>query len=170
MTGVHVVESTEEPTPEGVQSILEATEVVDIRVDQVEAGPVAATGGRVLARLGRGAPQYAYFENLQQFVVRLEHILECRGDTEDGPLTTLRVWHVVAFEVSADLEVGEANVAAWIHSNVYFFAYPYVRQFFTNLTGAMGMPPVVLGYMRRDDWPEFAESTELEDPMPESTK
>lgn len=59
----------------------------------------------------------------------------------------------MAFKVLQQLDVQAATVAAWIETNVYFIAYPNVRQFFTQITASLGLPPVVLGYMKRDEWP-----------------
>lgn len=92
-------------------------------------------------------------------MVRLEHRLTCEGEG-DPEVTSLQVFHVLHFELKDDLMCEAADLAGWIQTNVYFIAYPYVRQFITTMTAALGMSPVVLGYMKREDWPEFEETSD----------
>lgn len=167
MVATRVLDTTTEASLEGVQAVIETTELADLRVDEVSAGPLVTRGEDLSFRLGRGVPQFRFGEDGDDvLMVRLEHTLGLIGSEEDGPVTTLKVAHVLTFEVLGDLEAEAADLSAWIQSNVYFIVYPYVRQIFTTLTAAMGLPPVVLGYMKRDDWPEFGED-EYADELPE---
>lgn len=148
--------TSDDVTPDQVQALVDATQLVEVRVDEVSAGPVATIGGEILARLGRKPPQFLYDEDANALAVRVEHTLECSNESQDpDSTTTIRVAHLLVFNAVHELEVQQSTVFAWIQTNAYFMVYPYVRQFFTTMTADMGMPPVVLGYMHREDWPDF---------------
>lgn len=153
---LEIIDTTDETSAEEVAQIVAATDLIDIRVDQVAAGPVTIGGDQIQARLVRGHPQYAYVEEQGGLMVRLEHKLECIGPAGDeSSPTTITVFHLLIFEVNDAVTVEASALSAWIRTNVYFMAYPYVRHFMTVMTSAMGLPPVVLGYLKRDEWPEF---------------
>ncbi|AZZ40119.1 hypothetical protein C0Z10_10560 [Acidipropionibacterium jensenii] len=82
-------------------------------------------------------------------LVRVEHTLSCRtqGETE---IVSITAAHIAAFRVIEDLDTTRGAVSAWIDANVYFQLYPYVRQFFTEMTTMLGLPPVTLDYLHRD--------------------
>ncbi|MBX7444508.1 MULTISPECIES: hypothetical protein [unclassified Arthrobacter] len=144
--------------PSDVAALVAATEPVEVRLDEVHAGPVQSAAADMTVRLVRGEPGFAYDPAADVLLVRLEHILSCFAGQDEDNATTIRANHIVAFNVLGELNVHAATVSAWIETNVYFIAYPYIRQFFTQMTAALGLPPVVLGYMKRDEWP-FADAT-----------
>lgn len=140
-------------SPADVAAIVSSTELIEVRLDEVHAGPVAASVASMQVSLSRGEPGYAYIQDQELLLVRLEHQLDCSEESQTGIVAEIGAFHIAAFRVTTELEVEAAAIAAWIETNVYFIAYPYVRQFFTSITSAMGLPPVVLGYMKRTDWP-----------------
>ncbi len=150
-------------SPADVAALVAATEPVEVRLDEVHAGPVVTAAATMQAKLVRGEPGFAYLEDQETLLVRLEHGLSCIADGDEANATTISANHVVAFKIVHELDVQAATVAAWIETNVYFMAYPYVRQFFTQMTAAMGLPPVVLGYMKRDQWPFEDEISDAEE-------
>ena len=152
-----IVEDEAEPTAAGVEFLIAATRLVDIRLDEVEAGPVRLCAQTMSVDLHCTLPQFAWDDDSRSLMVRLEHVLECRSDDEDAELvTTIRFCHLMNFDLLKEIETSAADVAAWIRTNVYFMAYPYVRQACSMLTVALGLPPVTLDYLHRDDWPEFS--------------
>lgn len=90
-------------------------------------------------------------------MVRLRHVLHCTddedqlGDTNTG--VVIKLAHVAEFQVQKDLQVNSAAIAAFIDTNAYFVIYPYVRQIVTSVTAELGLIPVVLDYMQRENWP-----------------
>ncbi|GAA1757533.1 hypothetical protein GCM10009712_02970 [Pseudarthrobacter sulfonivorans] len=144
--------------PSEVAALVAATEPVQVRLDEVHAGPVQSAAADMTVKLVRGEPGFAYDPEANVLLVRLEHVLSCFAGQGEDNATIIRANHIVAFSVIGELDVSAATVSAWIETNVYFIAYPYIRQFFTQLTSALGLPPVVLGYMKRDEWP-FADAT-----------
>lgn len=159
---IKLVESdSPEVSPDDVRKIIEATIPVEVRVDEIAGGPVAAFDEEQFeVELQRGEPAFALTDDGKSLAVRLEHTLVCANnlsspDTESSKSaqTKITVAHVVNFNCDSSVEVSIPAISAWIETNVYFIAYPYVRQFFTNITSAMGMPAVVLGYMHREERP-----------------
>lgn len=136
-----------------VAMIIGATEPIEVRLDEVHAGPVQTVGNEMQVKLERGQPGFAYVEETNVLMVRLEHTVSCFTEAEPESATNLNLQHIVVFKVLQDLEISAAAVGAFIETNAYFIAYPYVRQSITQLTAALGLPPVVLGFMKRDEWP-----------------
>lgn len=147
-------EETDVPVvPSDVAMIIGSTEPIEVRLDEVHAGPVQAAATEMQVKFERGQPGFAYIEESDILMVRLEHKVSCFIDGEPESATNLHLHHIVAFQVLQELEVSAAAVGAFIETNAYFIAYPYVRQSITQLTGALGLPPVVLGFMKREEWP-----------------
>lgn len=159
-------ESVQTPvTPGDVAALVAATEPMEVRLDEVHAGPVHEVAAEMRVKLIRGEPGFAYVEDQELLLVRLEHGISCvAGSDEENP-TTIGAHHIVVFKVLRQLDVQAATIAAWIETNVYFIAYPYVRQFFTQITASLGLPPVVLGYLKRDEWPFAVEVTDAAEPQ-----
>jgi hypothetical protein len=156
-------EETDVPVvPSDVAMIIGATEPIEVRLDEVHAGPVQAAAAEMQVKFERGQPGFAYIEESDILMVRLEHKVSCFTKDEPESATTLHLHHIVAFQVLQELEVSAASVGAFIETNAYFIAYPYVRQSITQLTAALGLPPVVLGFMKRDEWP-FHEEQDTSD-------
>lgn len=156
-------------SPADVAALVDVTEPIEVRLDEVHAGPVRFSGTEMKIRLERGEPGFALSEDGQILMVRLEHAMFCESsedesDEDDPEPTEIRASHIVSFRISGKISTSPNIVSAWIETNVYFMAYPYVRQFFTEITSSLGLPPVVLSYMKREDWPyarRDLEATEL---------
>ncbi|WCI08115.1 hypothetical protein PJ267_16825 [Arthrobacter sp. OVS8] len=160
-------EETEAPVrPSDVALIIGATEPIDVRLDEVHAGPVAGVSAEMQVKFERGQPGFAYVDETDVLMVRLEHKVSCFIKDNPGTETTINLHHIVAFQVRSELDVSAAAVGAFIETNAYFIAYPYVRQSITQLTGSLGLPPVVLGFMKRDEWP-FHEEASADHEAPE---
>lgn|GEM_PF-5776652 len=153
-------------TPEAVAALVAATEPTEVRLDEVHAGPVVSSSSEMEVELSRGEPGFAYIEEEEILLVRLEHSMRCHPTGNSEASTSIDASHVIAFRIMQEVDVQAAVISAWIETNVYFIAYPYVRQFFTEITASLGLPPVVLGYMKRDEWPLF-ESNSASSQSPE---
>ena len=136
-----------------VAAIIEATQPIGVRVDEVHAGPVRTIPTTMTAGIVECQSAYALLPDDDVLLVRIAHTLSWR---EDDEVASIRVAHIVSFKVTADMEASRPAMSAWVDTNAYFLAYPYVRQFFTEITAALGLPPVVLDYRRREDWPGAA--------------
>lgn len=140
-------------SPEQVASLIAATEPSDIRLDELHAGPAQGASQNMDFTIDRGEPSFAHLEDDDVMLVRLEHTLGYFPAGEPDEATKITVAHVLAFQITAPVTVSNAVISAWIETNAYFVAYPYVRQIFTQTTATLGLPPLVLGYMKRDNWP-----------------
>lgn len=147
-------------TPEAVAALVAATEPMEVRLDEVHAGPVGNSSSDMEVELSRGEPGFAYIEEEEILLVRLQHSMSCYPSGQPEAVTSIDASHIIAFRVTGEVEVQTAVISAWIETNVYFIAYPYVRQFFTEITAGLGLPPVVLGYMKRDEWPLFGSNSD----------
>lgn len=141
-----------------VSRIIEATSLANVRVDEVNAGPVKATPDSIHAGIVNREIAFSPVPDSDALLVRAEHTLSCRNG-DDAEIASITVAHIATFRLTADLDTTRAAVSAWIDTNVYFLIYPYVRQFFTEMTMTLGLPPVVLDYLRRDLQPLPDETT-----------
>lgn len=158
----------EEPvvvTPPDVAAIIDATQPTGIRVDEVHAGPVHRVPDVMKAGIVASESAFAQLPDNNVLLVRITHTLSCQNET-DEEVASVNVAHIASFTVLADLETSRAAVSAWIDANVYFMVYPYVRQFFTEITATLGLPPVVLDYLRRDDRQLSTSSTDASQESP----
>src|SRR5699024_4936083 len=126
--------------PDDIRKIVTATSLTSIRVDEIQAGPVAtnANDGEMHVSLNREDPSFAVTNDGQMLLVKLAHRIRCVDreedleETEAG--TSIRISHILEFSVDGELEVTSAMISAFVETNAYFIAYPYVRQMFTSLT------------------------------------
>lgn len=153
LLNIHHDETNQSVSPDDVASVVAATEPIEVRLDEVHAGPVLSVPAEMQVRLDKGEAGYAYLDEEEVILVRLEHKLSCFDSSNPTSGTEIGAHHIAAFKVTQQLRVSPAVLSAWIETNVYFIAYPYVRQFLTQITASLGLPPVVLGYIKRADWP-----------------
>ncbi|WP_158711357.1 hypothetical protein [Streptomyces sp. NRRL S-1824] len=74
------------------------------------------------------------------------------GDSDDiPPVADISVTIVVNFSVSEGREVSEAAFKTFGEDVGILAAYPYLRQNIQDLSSRIGLPPLTLGLMRRDD-------------------
>ena len=139
--------------PEDVQRLISATEVIEVRLDEVHAGPVSRLSDSLVVDVEVDEPQVGRTDAEDGVLVRFTHRLSCYAEETPEQTTNLQLSHVVALQVREQLNTTWPAVAAWVETNIYFLAYPYVRQSVTALTSSLGMPPVVLGYLNRGHRP-----------------
>jgi hypothetical protein len=138
---------------EDVQSLIAATEVIEVRLDEVHAGPLGKLTDPLVVDVKVEEPQIGRTDFEDRLLVRFTHQVSCFGESTPDQVTDIRLSHVVALQMKESITVRSAVVAAWVETNIYFIAYPYVRQSVTALTASLGMPAVVLGYLSRDQRP-----------------
>lgn len=154
-----------------VAAIIQATELANIRLDEIQAGPVRDLAEDMRADVRALMPGFAVIPDSAVILVRLQHEIRFTPNSmsagESAEPTLLSLAHIVQFQVTQEIEATEAAISAWIETNVYFIAYPYIRQAVSQITTALGMPPVVLGYLKRSELPFSSSNTEaLGDSLP----
>ncbi len=153
---------------EDVASIIGATRVAGIRLDEIHAGPLTYEGSAPVYAVRTNVPKFAYIDDPGQILVRIEHEVSIGADEDLKEATEMSVAHVVTFALEEDLATTPAALSAWVESNVYFLAYPYVRETLTSLTTRMGLPPLTLDYLSRDARPFHDASDEIRDQVAEA--
>lgn len=140
--------------PADVRRVIERTEIRDVRLDEVHAGPVAPLSDSLVARLTRYTPEFLISDEPPAVLVRIVHSVDYvdSEDTGDDPgsFATIRVTHVAHFDLLGSDPLDMAALSAWIDTNVYFMVYPYVRATLQTLANSLSLPPLVLGYLKRD--------------------
>ncbi len=133
-----------------VARIINATNLTNLRVDEVKAGPVKAAPDTINAGIVNKKIAFSSPHGSDVLLVRVEHTLSCR-DKDETEIASVTFAHIITFHLTTDLKTSRAALSAWIDTNVYYMVYPYVRQFFTEMTSALGLPPVILDYLHRSD-------------------
>ena len=138
---------------EHVKELIEATELRTISlvsIDAVNDSLGWPNGGK--AEVTPGEVQFR--SNGHEIHVRFEHNVTYQSE-DDAELAHIVVVHVAIYtwEQASDhpdhLSSPE-TINKWIEEVVYFTIYPYVRSSIQSIALSMGIPPVILGYLRRD--------------------
>lgn len=150
-----VDDSTGTVTVEQVQAIIDATEVVNVRLDQVAAGPAERDLKGTQVRILHTENRYALRDD-RVLLVRFTHVAEWftpgNDDTETSePLAKASLVHVAEFSLTEGFPLEASPLAAWIDTNVYFIVYPYVRAAFSSISALLGYPVPTLGYLKRNE-------------------
>ena len=149
-------------SPDEVASIVEATELENISVDEMHAGPVRGISAfkDFSVDVLTPKPEYAIADDGSLLLVKITNAVRCSDESaeSDDDVTNVTVSHIARFRVIGDIEVTGSALSAFIETNVFFFVYPYFRQLVNSITADLGIPPVVLGYRRRNDLPYSEDS------------
>ena len=78
-----------------------------------------------------------------------EHRVHCR-DEEGGDLATIETGVVVDFDLTHGDEPELAVVACLADTNGIFIAWPYIRESVQSMSVRLGLAPITLGILRRD--------------------
>ncbi|MFJ9369362.1 hypothetical protein ACIRRA_33760 [Nocardia sp. NPDC101769] len=103
-------------------------------------------------------PQYVLQEN--RLLVRVTHTVtfyeaktpDSESTEKNAELATIKVAHVADLKLRGDApDPGEIDDL--FRNNTIFMIHPYARSAIHRLAVEVGLPPVVLPYLRRSDWP-----------------
>ena len=132
---------------EDIASLIGETELRDVRLVGIHAD-VEQTPAEVRVQFKAGGVSVNQDET--EIVVRFEH--ETEFCTIDGdPVATINLAHVARFTYADGLKLNDDSVGHWVFGNVYFMVYPYVRQALQDACLRLGLPSVVLGYLKRGE-------------------
>ena len=140
--------------PDDVRAILASTSIVDVRLDEVHAGPLNGDLSAAVVRFRRDLAEYGFSEDGSGLLVKFPHtaewVTEKSGDDVEV-LARVSIVHVAQFAITGELLDNPPALSAWIDTNVYFMVYPYVRAAFHSVASLLGYPSFTLGYLKRDD-------------------
>lgn len=144
-------------TADDVSRLITRTELRNIWVDEIKGGPIGLPPAELELQIRAMAPSFALAVEDRLLLVRFEHVVssvtapeaEAENDQSDPDPEVLRLAHVAQFDIQGDEPIRHDVVSAWIDTNVYFMVYPYVREAIHSLTRLLGLPPLVLGYLKR---------------------
>lgn len=134
--------------PLTAQDIIEKTHLRDVRLINLNANVEMLTPSDLDVNFEVGEVNVARDGN--DMFVRFEHKATfVDGNGEQAAQVELA--HVARFSSDVDLELNDDAVGGWVFGNVYFMIYPYVRESLQNVCLRVGLPAVVLGYLKRDE-------------------
>lgn len=162
MAALTIIDKDDDSTvsADEVAAIVQATRVLNVRLDEVHAGPLTLEGSDPVFVVSAKLPKFAYVKEASQILVRLEHEARVGADESLDDATEVVIAHVISCALEEDLECSAAALSAWVEANVYFLAYPYVRETFASITSRMGLTPLTLDYLSRDERPFQSASDE----------
>lgn len=138
---------------QNVKALIDSTELRTISlvsIDAVNDSLGWPSGGS--AQVAPGEVQFR--ADGHEIHVRFEHKVTYQSDNETE-LAHIVVVHVATYTWEQETEHPDElrtpeTINRWIEEVVYFTIYPYVRSSIQTIGLSMGIPPVVLGYLRRD--------------------
>lgn len=138
--------TTPDPQSPPVELVGE-TEIRDVRLVGINAEVThIPTEMTVEVKTGQVGVQ----QNEAEIVAHFEH--SAHFATPDGDqAATISLLHAARFTYTDGLKLDDASVANWVFGNVYFMVYPYVRQALQDTCLRLGLPAVVLGYLKRGE-------------------
>ncbi len=130
---------------EAVVHVVTGTEIRDVRLVRVDA-EVNVVAAELSVEFRAGTARVN--KNDDEITVTFEHIAEFT--TPHGePAARVMLGHAARFSYQEGLEVDEEILGQWIFGNVYFMVYPYIRESLQDTCLRLGLPAVVLGYLKR---------------------
>lgn len=145
--------SDEDQAVERVQSLIEQTELVSIRLTELNVQTaeflpeamavdfgitnIAAAGGPAEVEGGDGG-----------ITVAVSHAVRCYKD--DETFGTINFTHQAIFRFTGNSRPEDETVGHWVNANVVFMLYPYVREVVQSTSMRVGLPAIVLGYLNRN--------------------
>ncbi|MCC6498497.1 MAG: hypothetical protein IT193_19800 [Propionibacteriaceae bacterium] len=141
-------------SPDDVKTIIEASQIIDVRLDEIQAGPLSGDLSDAIVRFRRDLSEYGFSDDRAAMLVKIPHTAEWVQESPDGAVEVLarvRLVHVAHFALTAELPDRPSAISAWIDTNVYFMAYPYVRAAFHTVASILDYPSFTLGYLKRED-------------------
>lgn len=140
--------------PEDVKAIIASTNILEVRLDEIHAGPLSGDLSDAVVRFRRDFAEYGFSEDGDGMLIRFPHtaewVLSGSGDDVEV-IAKVALVHVAQFELTGELPDNPPALSAWIDTNVYFMVYPYVRAAFHSIASLLGYPTFTLGYLKRDE-------------------
>ncbi|MET7407790.1 MULTISPECIES: hypothetical protein [Streptomyces] len=84
-----------------------------------------------------------------RFAARFTHTVTLR-DSEENCLAEVEIALVVEYRLDQGTQPSQEAVGVYVEHNAYFIAHPYMRETLQNATLKLGLEPVVLGVLSRD--------------------
>ncbi|MFE3791311.1 hypothetical protein [Streptomyces goshikiensis] len=85
----------------------------------------------------------------QRFAARFTHTVTLR-DSGEQALAEVEIAIVVEYAMDEGAQPSHEVVSVYVERNAYFIAHPYLRETLQNATLKLGLEPVVLGVLSRD--------------------
>lgn len=136
-----------------VHSLIEETELVNVRltslhVDTADSFPEALRVEFRLSNIVAGGGPSDDPDQPGFIAVSVSHEVRCY--VEDDTVATLTLTHQAVYQFNGATRPADEAVGQWIHSNVIFMLYPYVREVIQTTATKVGLPAIILGYLKRD--------------------
>ncbi|MFJ4730678.1 hypothetical protein ACIP44_30685 [Streptomyces diastaticus] len=122
--------------------------LVNIRVQRLRAESLEEPPLDVHSIQVQGGPCEVLVEP-PRFAVRVNQAVALRG-ADERILAEVEVVLVIDYSLDEGGELSEEAVSTYVESNTYFTAHPYLREILQNATLKLGLEPVVLGVLSRD--------------------
>ncbi|WP_210503343.1 hypothetical protein [Nocardioides xinjiangensis] len=96
------------------------------------------------------AGQVEVGQNPSEIIAKFEHSATFEN-TDGETVANISLVHAARFSYNEGLTLDDESVGNWVFGNVYFMVYPYVRQALQDTCLRLGLPAVVLGYLKRGE-------------------
>lgn len=133
-----------------VLGLIEQSELQTVRLSRLHVETAEVLPDEVSVEVGmsgvnahgdRGDPGY--------LVVTISHA--ARFTSGDDVVALVECSHTAHFRYDGSDRPDDDTIGKWVMGTVYFMLYPYVRQALQSACMQVGIPPVVLGYLKRGE-------------------
>jgi hypothetical protein len=138
----------DQETIEAAQELLEHCDIFDIRPSQISAEIMSEVPEAVSALSLDVASQYASGPGLfrNRFTFHFDFV-----DVADESVAEMAFVLVVEWEVADEYEPSAAGAEYVASTTGYFAAFPYARELAQSMTSRLGLDPLVLGKLTRNE-------------------
>lgn len=140
----------DEVTREQVQAVIDRTNLVSIELTRYVGKSDLYMAGQNVLRLELDAKTPEFLVTETQILCRFSHRFVAL--TEDGSkVARIRADHLVRFDLADGPDLSPETIAVWAETNVFFMMYPYLREAVQSMSIRIGLDPIILGVLRRDE-------------------
>lgn len=136
-----------------VENLVERTEVRDIRLQKVAGEVFRTPPSEMTVSLQRDEPKYVIEDDsiLALFTNTIEYAATDPTDqATETPIARLTATHIVELTLAEGDQPSPEAVSLLLNGNVLFMVYPYVRSALHRLPTELGLPSILLPYLRRE--------------------
>lgn len=151
MSAVDTDESMETPQGDLVEQVAalhRRLHLTDVRVQRLKAESLEEPPFDVRSIQIHSGPCEVLLEP-PRFAARVNQTVTLRG-SEEQTLAEVEVALIVDYVLDDGPELTEDAVSTYVERNTYFTAHPYLREILQNATLRLGLDPVVLGVLDRN--------------------
>lgn len=134
-----------------VTAMIDASELEQVRLTRLHIEVAEAIPDEVTVEVGLAGAKAAGVEgDPDHLFVTFTHLARMKN-TDGGDVAVIEFSHLADFRYTGTEQPTDEAMQTWVMENVVFMVYPYARQTLQQACMQVGVPPIVLGYLKRGE-------------------